>query len=203
MMTQTTCVPVKITVRLLASVSGDWNTRRVKPAASPGSSGLMNYELKLTINSINPVFFCFFTLTCILSLLLTHTVINAEASHPNRTWSWCCRAGILQERKKRKKKRKETPSSLTRSSCQLGKCTANENHYQLQDRPDTAARRFNEAVVPLKQKEITCAAHGRTHARAYTTIVKCRQSVCHPPSFYLFVSTSVWPCFSLSMIITH
>lgn len=106
----------------------------------------------------------------------THRVINTEASHANRTRSRCWRAAILQEKEK-------TPVLSNYKQLPTGKSTTNENHYQLQDRPDTAALRFNGAAAPLKQKEITCMLNRRTHMHTPDR----RRSVCHPPSFHLFV----------------
>ena len=117
-MTQATCISVKI-ILMRPSVKSDLQHHLAHRPSSKG--GGMNDELKWTINSINPLFCipCFLSIlhthTCTHSLTHTHThtVINTEASLPNRTWSWCCGAGILYEQK--------TLSSLTRSSCQLEK----------------------------------------------------------------------------------
>lgn len=61
-------------------------------------------------------------------------------------------------------------------------------------------------AVPLKPTEITCAANRRKPAHAHAPpppLCPGRQPVCCSPSFYLFISTFVSPCFSPSMILTH
>lgn len=92
-----------------------------------------------------------------------------------------CGAGILQEHK-------NPASSLSRSSCHPGKSTSRENHYQLQDRPDTTTLRSSQAAVALKKKKGNHACGSRLQTG---TRCRGRQPVCHSSvSICLFVSRS-------------